>query len=479
MSKNTNNTVILVRPPSSMGAAHAHALQHPMGLCLLAACLRDAGFTPEILDYEVNEYRAARFAERIRRARPLAVGITAMTPVIGHAFEMARIVKRERPEARALLGGAHASILPLRTLEECPCADAVCTGEGESKITALCRAAAHGEWDTLELPGAILRASDGTLRDFTAAPCEHLDLDALPMPARDLLDFGKYLGASTPGIPAGKYRSTQLFTSRGCPGKCIFCCSDRMFGSRVRFRGIEHIMREVRECMDRHGINHFTIDDDTFTLRRGRVMEFCGRMAALPATWDCDTRVDQVDRDMIRAMARSGCVKIAFGVESGSQRILDLIKKGVTVEQIRNAFAWTREAGAMSCAFLMVGSHPEETARDIRLTWKLIRDIKPDLISVMIATPYPGSELHELMRRENLLREVPWSAYAQSFEASSFSRTKTLSAAQLKFWQNRLLAGFYLRPGYIAGRLARMDSAADLEYWAHAGLGFLKHLAGK
>jgi len=478
MEQNSKRTVILIRPSSSMGLAHLHALQHPIGLCCLASALRNAGFTPEIMDYEVNTFNTEHFKKQIHDKQPLAVGITAMTPVITHAFEMAACVKQAAPHAKILLGGAHASILPQQTMAECLHADALATGEGEQKIVALCRAAAQGAWDTLDMPGAIIRTG-AEIKDFTGIPVKPLDMNSLALPARDLLDFKKYRGASTPGIPADRYRSTQIFTSRGCPGKCIFCCSDRMFGPHVRFRSIDHIMEEIKECINRYGFNHFTIDDDTFTLRRNRVMEFCERMAALPATWDCDTRVDQVDRDMIRAMAGSGCIKITFGVESGSPRILKLIKKGITLDQIRQAFSWTRQAGAMSCAFLMVGNHPTETAADIRLTWQLVRKLNPDLISVMIATPYPGTELFDIMRAQGLAADIPWSAYAQSFTAESFSRTQTLSPQRLKYYQNWLLRKFYLRPGYIAQRLARMENPRDLQYWARAGMGFIRHITQK
>ena len=458
-----------------MGLAREHALQHPIGLCWLGACLEQAGFAPSIVDYEVEPWSPKQLAQTIRDRQPPAVGITAMTPNIVHAAEIADVIKTERPETFIMLGGAHASILPLRSLEEFPAFDAVCTGEGEERIVALCRAVRDNTLEHTDFPGCAVRTPGG-VRDFTNDPGPRLELDTLPLPARHLLHLEKYKGASTPGIPSNVFRATELFTSRGCPGKCIFCCSEHMFGRGIKFRSVEHVMAEVDQCMGRYGFNHFTIDDDTFTTSKKRVLEFCEQMAQRNATWDCDTRVDHMDRELAGAMARAGCIKVAFGVESGSQNILDLINKNISLDQIRRAFSIMHEAGIMTCAFLMVGNHPQETQHDIDLTWKLVRDIKPDLISVMIATPYPGTQLFEIMKNENLVDDVPWTAYAQSFEENTFSRTHTMSPDELKKQQKRLLRKFYLRPGYIKKRLEALKTREELMYWMHAGMNFMRHI---
>ena len=400
-----------------------------------------------------------------------------MTPGIIEAGSLAAAAKRAAPGAVTMIGGAHASLLPARTLEEFPAFDVAVAGEGEEKIVGVCRAAVEGRLADAALPGCAVRAN-GAVRDMTQEPIPFIALDTLPLPARELLDLRRYTSASTPGIPSGTRRATELFTSRGCPGRCIFCCSDKVFGRQVRFRGVDHVIQEIEDCKRRFGFNHFTIDDDTFTFNKNRALAFCERVARLGVTWDCDTRVDRIDAELMDAMAASGCIKIAFGVESGSQHILDLIQKGVTLEQIRGAFALARRARVMSCAFLVVGNHPEETREDLEQTWRFVRRLDPDLISVMIATPYPGTALHDIMRGEGLIGDVPWTAYAQSFTAETFSRTRTLSPQDLKHWQNELLKRFYLRPAYIARRLAALRHPDEWRYWFRAGIGFLGFLFG-
>jgi len=467
--------VLLVRPPTVMGAEHAHAQQHPVNLCWLAAYLKAQGMRTKILDYEAVRYSDRHFRNMLLDYRPRVVGYTAMTPGIEIVGGMARIAAETRARVVNVVGGPHVSILPVQTLNEFPHVHAVVGGEGEKAFFEICRDVRRYEFGDRAIPSVIIRRGDGLVGDTTAR-MPPLDLDTLPMPDRGLLDLKKYAGAPTPGIPLGGDRATQLFTARGCPGRCIFCCSDHIFGRKVRTRSVEHVMEEVHECMNRYGIRHFTIDNDTFTHDREFVMKFCGEMERVDATWDCDTRVDRVDGEMLEAMAGSGCLKVAYGVETGSEEILKAIRKGITLDQVREAFNLTRRTGMLSCAFLMLGNHPDETGEDILKTIRLVSEIKPDLISVALATPYPGTGLREAMREEGLLEDRPWSDYDQSFQGAPFVKTKTLSTEKLGRLQTKMLRNFYLRPGYIARRLAMVRSPRELLYWAGAGVGFIEYL---
>lgn len=465
--------VLLVRPPSIMGREHFHAMQHPVNLCMLAAYISPEGFRVRILDYEVNKYSPEHFMSAIRSFGPRVIGYTSMTPMIETTGRMAETAARYSGVIN-VVGGAHASILPVETLREYPAIDAVVVGEGEAAFLELCRAVRANALGRKPIP-SVLTNLRGSICGDPMKRMAPLDMDILPLPARELLDFDKYRGVPTPGITLTGRKATQLFTARGCPGRCIFCCSDNVFGRYVRTRSVEHVMKEVHDCMDRFGFRHFTIDNDTFTYDRGFVMDFCREMSKLPATWDCDTRVDRIDEEMVKAMADSGCEKIAFGVESGSEKILQLIRKGITIEQVEAAFAMTRKAGIMSCAFLMVGNHPEETKEDIEETIKLVRRIKPDLISVALSTPYPGTHLRHAMREAGLLEERPWSHFGQSFHGKPFVKTSSLSAQDLHDLQTKMLRAFYLDPNYIMRRVGKMKSPRDAMYWLRAGAGFVTY----
>lgn len=470
----------LVRPFTSMGKrVGSHSLQHPIGLCYLAAVARDAGthsakHKVRIIDCEVEDVSRGLFGAMLKRDKPHAVGFTAMTPVIEQAAAMAGVVKKLLPQTKNIVGGSHASALPRQTLEEFPAFDAAVAGEGEPKLPALCEQA-EGGWGEEPIAGCAVRKGREIL-DYSKIAVEPVELDTLPMPARDLLKLDLYRGASTPGFPQSAYRATMLFTTRGCTGTCIFCASSRVFGRHLRHRSVQSLIGEITLCMKRFKFRHFTIDDDAFTFDRERVADFCDAVAPLGITWDCDARVDHVDEELLAAMARSGCKKVGYGVESGSQRILDKVSKKIELEQVRRAFALTRGAGILSCGFFMVGQHPDENPDDVMLTRRLIREIRPDLITVAVATPFPGTMLRKLMKREGLLPEVSWSQYSQAFTARPFSRTHALSADDLLRLRGALLRGFYLRPSYILRRLARLRSLSELKYWVGAGVQFLQYL---
>jgi len=238
-------------------------------------------------------------------------------------------------------------------------------------------------------------------------------------------------------------------------------------------------MREVNECASRFGFNHFTIDNDTFTHDRAHAIEFCEAISGKGLTWDCDTRVDRIDAELLGAMARSGCVKVAFGVETGSERILKAIKKGITLDQVRSAFDMSKKAGLLTCAFFMIGNHPEEDEDDIKKTAEFIREISPDLITVAIATPYPGTELNKAMREAGLLEGEPeWSEFGGSFRGRHLTRTNTIGPERLTELQSRLLRGFYLRPKYILRRLSLIRNSRDALYWFKAGASFIMYILG-
>ncbi|MEW5944879.1 MAG: radical SAM protein [bacterium] len=466
----------LVRPASSLGTlVGSHSVQHPIGLCYLGAAARGEGWSARVVDCEVERWKRNVFARELREGAPDVVGFTAMTPVVERAAAMARVVKDAAPRARTVLGGAHASALPVETMREFPCFDALVAGEGESKFVGVCGQAAEGRWGAGPVAGCVFRTEDG-LADYSRLPAEPVVLDALPLPARDLLNLRLYRGAPTPGIPHSRYRATMLFTSRGCTGKCTFCAAHATFGRRVRLRSVESLAAEIRQCIERFGFRHFTIDDDSFTVDRDRVIRFCREVSGLKATWDCDARVDQVDRVLLNEMADSGCLKIAYGVESGSRRILDLIGKEITVEQIEAAFRLTREAKIMSCAFLMLGSHPGETRSDVEATRALVRRLNPDLISVAITTPFPGTAHRAVLEREAMLPKVPWTAYSQTFVSKPFTGTKTMTPSELQRLQRAILLGFFLRPRYLLARMSRLGSAAELRYWLKAGFQFLIYI---
>jgi anaerobic magnesium-protoporphyrin IX monomethyl ester cyclase len=453
--------VLLIRPSSSQGELTKTSLaQHPINLLYLAAYIRKFGHDVKVIDYEVEDFEIGK----IKEYKPDIVGITAMTPTIKKAAKIAREIKRKM-KITVLVGGNHVTALPKQTLREFPSFDIGIVGEGEITLKEICE-----NKKLKNILGIVYRKGKKIILNKRRPPIKNLD--DLPFPARDLIDMKKYRGASTPGLSREFLNITELYINRGCNwGLCTFCAS-MLTHRKYRERPIDNVIAEMKECIEKYGINHFTIDDDTLTTSKKRTLDFCSKVRKLNITWDCDSRVT-VDKDMLRAMNKSGCKKIAFGVESGSQKVLQMIRKGITVNQIKNAFKWCKEVGIETSAFFMIGSHPDETWEDLEMTKNLIREIKPDFITASIAVPYPGTEIRKQMEERNLIFSNDWSAYAL-YNTKPPWRTSHFTSQQLLEIQKKMIKDFYMKPDYMLKRLLKIRSFGELKYWIKAFTGVRK-----
>ncbi|MDP8223755.1 MAG: radical SAM protein [Candidatus Lernaella stagnicola] len=467
----------LIHPPEPMKSIASEVCQHPINLAQLAAYVRDRlAVEVEIWDYGVLPYSPEHLRENVTRFQPQIVGFSAMTPLVRTAAQLAAVVKECDRNIVTIVGGPHVSALPERTLAEFESFDLGVIGEGELTLAELCADVQRGRREWAGVAGTVYR-DDGDIR---VAPSRPLiaNLDDLSYPARDLLDFSLYQGSSSPGLSSKIRNITELFTSRGCPVRCFFCASHVTHRGRVRFRSARHVLGEVRECVERFGIEHFTIDDDTFTFGRQRLLEIVRGLREMNVSWDCDSRVTNVDAALLREMAASGCVKIAFGVESGSPRMLEAVRKKITLPQVEAAFDGAKRAGILTAAFIMIGAHPSETAAEVEQTFRLMLRIRPDFVMVYLAVPFPGTDLYEAMRREGMLLSEDWDEF-DIVRGEPVWRTEHFSPAQLIALQRSMYRRIYLRPGFVLRKLAMIKSGDDLRYFADAFVKFIKYIFGK
>jgi len=477
MSYNSNR-VLLFRPPDPLQDSALLSHTRPMNLAYLAAVLRTAGFDAVIIDYETTPYSTQHLQQLIERVRPGVAAISCTTPTVVSAAQLAAAIKSFAPETALVIGGAHASALPQQTMEEFPVFDYLVVGEGEMTLQELCMRIRDGGKDNA-IPGLVFR-ENGSLTVTEPRPLM-ADLDVIPFPARDLIDYTTQAGHSSRGF-SNKLLSTELFTSRGCPFGCSFCAIQATFGRNVRFRDPLFIEDEVRRMVKDHHFNHVVIADDTFTLQPDRAAAISEILCRGGITsWNCDTRVNTVSLELLRIMNRCGCEKVAFGVESGSQRVLDLIGKDITVEQVHKAVYWAKQAGIRHIeGNFIIGCDPSETADDLERTRELITSLPWTFVSVAVIVPYPGTPVREQMLSAGLIdRHVGWEDYV-IFGKQPGWRTEHFSADALLQHQRSLTRSFYLRPSYILSRLASIRSRGEFEYWATAGTSYLKwYLAGK
>lgn len=303
-------------------------LDPPLGLMYMASVLEEAGYPVEIVDLCVMTHN--KWREAVGKAD--VVGITVMTPLLHIAKEILRIAKRNNPEAIVVAGGAHASDRPQETLSEG--FDVVIVGEAEYTFLNLVKAIAEG-------------------KDFDAIIFSpKVDVNTLPFPARHLIDLKAYT-RKVAGEPA-----TTIISSRGCPYHCAFC-EKAVHGEGFRDRSIQSIVEEIKQVIRQYGIRAFKFDDDTLTVNKHRLYELLCELKKLGIRFRChgNARMDTYE-DFVR-LHEAGCYEIIFGIESGSQTVLDLINKQVTVEQNRKAIIDAKKAGLIVRANLMVGNPGE------------------------------------------------------------------------------------------------------------------------
>lgn len=369
----------------------------PLGLCYVAAAVRASGYRVSIVDNYLDELSNRRVAERIAAMSPRAVGFSVTVVNKSNSFEIARLVKRADPRVRTVFGGPHATILPLDLIPD-PAVDYVVEGEGEETMPRLLGAIRRGE-SVDAIPGVYFKGPDGVPR--STGPCVWLsDLDRLPLPARDLVDFNRYhLGGET----TGARRAATISSSRGCPYRCAFCASEFYFSKKYRARSAESVLGEIERLVSEYRIDGFYFREDCFTVDRARVVEICEGLLRrkISLVWECEARADTIDPDLLRMMREAGCRGMWCGIESGSPRILEYLGKGVTLGQVRDAYRWAHEADISIGAGFMVGL-PGETMDDAFKSLALAKELGPCWAYFQSYVGYPRSRIYDEVERDRL-----------------------------------------------------------------------------
>jgi anaerobic magnesium-protoporphyrin IX monomethyl ester cyclase len=359
-----------------------------------------------------------------------------------------------------VVGGPHPTALPEEmTAQEA--IDFLVLGEGEITLWELVTALEVGSKDFRDINGLAYQKDKEIV---ITKPREVIkDLDILPFPARDLLQLDLYYPPPTKRV--SDKRPTSMITGRGCPYSCNFCIAQLMWGKKVRVRSVKNVADEIEECITRYGLAEFNFHDELFTLSEKHVIEMCQEMKRrnLDIAWHANARTDSLTRKMLKEMKEAGCREISFGFESGSQKILNNIKKKTTVEKAYEAVQLTNEAGIRAGGTFMIGNlgEREET---IRLTIDLAKRLDLHTAIFMVATPYPGTELYRVAKDRGYLRKgSTWVEYAPIINKLPPLNLPNLSSEQLLAWRKRGYREFYLRPSYLWRFIKKMRSFADFK----------------
>lgn len=450
--------VLLVQPPPAT-RNKGGALAEPIGLEYVAATLKARGHEVEILDAWCDGVSVEGVTEAARRYKPDVVGLTATSVLVPNAWRVARGVKEIDPTIPVVLGGAHAIYEPAWALEE-KAVDVAIVGEGEDAILELlaCWDAGRGIDD---VAGIAYRRDDGTVQRTRGR--EYNDhLDRLPFPVRN----DRHMRT---------YSLYEVVGKRGCPFRCSFCGASADH-RKVRFRTPENVLEEVAELFGRYGQKKLYFNDDVFTINKQWAHDFCDLVIqrGLRFEWECQTRVDLVDPELLAHMKGAGCESVVFGIDAGNQANFDRLRKQITVEQAYVSVRNARQAGlAVWCNFIM--GYPWETKRDLQDTIDLAQGLDPHFARFFIATPYPGSPLYDYARKEGLIQTLDLSAYSQD-SGESILTLQHLTGPELSEMVYRANLGFYLRPTAMWKAMAGYRRQGRLKHLARAVPAFAEYL---
>lgn len=318
-----------------------------LGVGLLASILKKAGFKTLVLDLRLKGYGKDILVAAISDFKPNIVGFSASSFDYLNSVGLCETIKEIDQNIVTVIGGPHTTMSPEKAIEP-KCVDYICVGEADSTISEFVNAFPDKE-KMKKVRGFGYK--DGTRLVFNPAP-EHLDdLDSLPFIDMGLFPIEKYR--------VGKILTLPLFTSRGCPYHCCYCCSYLIHGRKYRARSAKSLVQEIEWNMDRFKTKYFTIADDTFNFDKQRVIDFCNLLIEknLQIEWDCPQgiRADRLTPEIAQLMKKAGCKLLAIGIESVDREVLKTIQKGETIEQIEAAIKATNEAGMISKAFFLVG----------------------------------------------------------------------------------------------------------------------------
>ena len=463
-----NLKVLLVDPPTkhrldssvSKELDKKREFRQSLGLLYVAAAAEKVeGVEVAILDCDAEMMNVKEYSDYLKTYKPDIVGITALTFTVANALIAAREAKNAAPNTKICIGGIHATYYPHETLSN-EFVDFVFAGEGEEPFRMFLEAVLGGA-SLDDVPGLGYKENGRII--LNAQSKVPYDVNDIEMPAHHLIDLKKYTHILGKG---GVVCSIQA--TRGCPYGCLFCDIRK---TKFRQRSIENVMSEIKYLVS-SGVKDFFFADDTITVNKKWLIELCDAIVRenLGISFKISSRVNTISIDMVTALKKAGCKRINFGVETGSQRLLEYLQKGIKLEQTTQAFKVCYEAGVDTFAYAMIGI-PTETKEEIYATERLIKSLKALYVSYSICTPYPKTALYQKMLDEKIISHDYWAEFARhpSIDFQVPFCNKNFSDAELRSLQSKLMRRFYSSPSFILREIRNTKSMSH--FWQKAKVG--------
>ncbi|NQU15999.1 MAG: radical SAM protein, partial [Desulfobacteraceae bacterium] len=426
-------------------------LQYPVFLAYSAAQLKGRGFGVTYIDSVIQDLDSDQTITEAKKRDPDAIFMETTTPSIEADYRSLTSLK-DATGAKIIVGGPHATYFHREVLNECEAIDVVIRHEFDTKIAGVV-----ANLDNLEsVKGVTYRDGDAIIDNGDGGMARNLD--AIPFPDRDTIPWTWYLEAWYSRQPF-----MNMMTSRGCPYHCAFCLwPESMYGHKQRFRGLDNVFAEIHQLVERYGVREINIDDGTFTTNRQRVVDFCRRIRRekLDLIWTCNGRVDNIDDEMLGEMRRAGCKMIRLGVESGSQEVLDKIKKGLTLEQIEEGVRRVKKSGIQALGGFMFG-FPYDTMETVQQTISFAKRLSPDQVQFSICMCYPGTSLYEDAKEKGLLLAKNFKEFDMTH--GPVVKTVDMEREELTNILARAYREFYFRPQFMFQTLRHLKDKDEIK----------------
>jgi radical SAM superfamily enzyme YgiQ (UPF0313 family) len=399
--------------------------------------------------------------------KPDAVGVTFTSAQYLSTLRVCQSVKEKHPHLPIIAGGPHVTPLPQETLEN-KCFDLGVIGEGELTFSEALEAFNQGD-DLAHVPGLVFRRDDSVV---LTAPQEKIsDLDQLPYPAWDLLPSltdpyrVSVMNSKSP-------KSTGIFTSRGCPGRCIFCDTS-VFGRKTRFFSAQYVLGMLRELYQVYGINDFVVYDDSFCADRQRVIDICQGILdqGWKMSWVCCTRLNHVDRELLQQMKKAGCWQMEYGIESAETRVLKLMRKGININRAQEIIKMTHDLGIRVRGNFIIGNLGE-TKQSLEKTIQFIMSSDLDYVQQNFLTPYPGSEIFRVAGEHGQFD----SDYNKMSNMTINFIPEALTKQDMEHYSRKMHLKFYLRPRSLWRFIRYIDSWQSFKNLLIAAWAFLSYV---
>ena len=436
--------IVLLFPPFSPGFKSKYGMP-PLGVTYLATVLKNNKVKISIIDAQMEGLTMDQIEERIKKEKPDLLGISVFTQYFVLSKTIAERIKQVLPKTKIVFGGCHINSTKDETFKYTTAVDYLVYGEGEYALLELVKG------ESLEKIKGLIYRDNNKIK--INEPREFIEnLNALPYPDFNLIQNFNINFCNAPY--ANKKPMISILASRGCPYNCAFCDIHHTNGRKLRLRSVDDVIEEIKYNIKKYNIKYVIFKDSTFTINKKWILDFCEKLIEdnLKVGWHCNSRVDTLDEEMLRLMKKAGCNNISFGVESGSQRILNLLRKRITIRQIVKTFKILNKVGVESHAAFIIGS-PTETLVDVKKTIFLAKKIKPTFAQFCKGVGYPNTAFYDMAVEKNLIDPYWYTkttiVYGESYLIDPTFGGEIQPNFDTEEWIKIAHRGFYLRPGYV------------------------------